>query len=135
MNYSRTLCGCCIFLFITACDTQTQIAPVKKLTEIKTRSIETPTNVSAVSQQSRPLLNLSIDDISFENRKNNENMFISDYYRIEKKSALFNELSRKQPEHNFNVSGELLTDKSVDETNDFLKSVNGIQINVQGSFN
>ena len=62
-------------------------------------------------------------------------MFISDYHRTEKNSALFNELSRKQPERSLILSGKLLTDKNVDETNDFLKSVNGIQINVQGSFN
>ena len=135
MNYSRTLCGCFIFLFIIACDTQTQITPVKKIAEIEIRSIETLIKVSAVSQQSRPLLNLSIDDISLENRKNNNDMFISDYHRTEKNSALFNELSRKQPENSLILSGELLTDKNIDETNDFLKSVNGIQINVQGSFN
>ena len=62
-------------------------------------------------------------------------MFISEYHSTGKNSALFNELSRKQPEHSLILSGKLLTDKNVDETNDFLKSVNGIQINVQGSFN
>ena len=135
MNYSRTLCSCLVFLFITACDSQAQITPVKKLTEIKLTPIETLTKVSTVPQQSRPLLNLSIDHISLENQKNTDDTFINDYVRTKNSSALFSDLKKKQPEHSLSISGELLIDKNVDESKDFLESVNGIKINVQGSFN
>jgi hypothetical protein len=155
MNYPGTFCCCLIFLFITACETQDQVATINKSTEIKSSSIETPAKVNAVPKQSiavpkqsiavpkqsiavpkqsRELLNLSINDISLK-KNHSGDRFIIGSIRSEKNSTLFNELSRKQPENGFNISGELLTDKSVDETNDFLDSVDGIHIELHGKFN
>jgi len=86
-------------------------------------------------QQPSKLRYLSIDDISFENEINKDEMFVNKDRHTEKRSALFNVLKKKQTEHGLNFSGKLLTDKNANETTDLLKLVNGIQINVQGSFN
>jgi len=145
MNYFKTLCCCFIYLFITACNIQAHVAPINKFQAqtariektavIKTTAIKAPAEVSAVQAQSKPPLNLSINDVTFDNQKNNDAMLFNDNDGTENNSALFDELSKKNPDRRLKVRGELLTDKSVGETDDIIKSVNGIQINVQGKFN
>ncbi|MCG6937396.1 MAG: hypothetical protein LJE83_04395 [Gammaproteobacteria bacterium] len=108
---------------------------IKKLTAIKPAPVERPAKASTVPQQSSKLLFLSIDDISFENEIKNDDMFSNEHRHTEKNSALFNALKKKPTEHSLNFSGKLLTDKDADESIDLLKLVNGIQINVQGTFN
>lgn len=145
MNYFKTSCCLLIFLLITACGTQAQVVPTNKFQEqntlieknavIKTVAIKAPGEVSAVQEQSKPLLNLSINDIASNNQNNNEAMFINDNVGTENNSALFEELNKKNPDRRLKLSGRLLTDKNEYETKYLLKSVNGIQVSVQGKFN
>jgi len=155
MNYPRTFFSCLVFLFITACDTSVQTAPTKKtsevksteakvaevkITEVKTTEVEAisiaiPDTVIVEQEEIRPPLNLSIGDVSFENKKNVDHMLITDYDHTEKNSALFNDLTRKRQERNVNLSGEVLTTKSLVEIReDPLLSVDGIQLKVQAGF-
>lgn len=141
-------------LLITACDIQETLAPENKITESNPAEmkpgeiyqgeidegqiIPAPVDISlqqgASSQPSRTPLNLSIDDIALEDQSD-DNIFFNDSGHAEKNSILFDELSKKQPAGNLSLSGELLTDENEYETKDLLKSVDGIHINVQGSFN
>ncbi len=139
MNYFQIFFNCLIFLFITACDTRVQTAPTEKTTEVKTTEVKTApiatsTKASAEPQEIRQPLNLSISDISFEDKKNDKDIFVNDSDLTEKNSALFNQLSKKRPGSGVNLSGELLTDENADETQDIRQSVDGMQINVKGDF-
>ena len=79
-----------------------------------------------VDQPPKTKLDLSLDNISTEEENNNNEPL------IEKNSALFNKLSEKQTESELSVSGKLYTDKTKDK--DYLQSVDGAQINIQGNF-
>ena len=135
MNYPREFFTGFIFLIIAACDTQVQTPPVKKHTEIIPVPIEEHAIVDTVPQGAKPVLNLSIDNISGENVIDNDDLFFSDNVRVDESSDLFKVISKKPPESSIYLSGELLTDENADDETDFLESVDGIQIEIQGSFN
>lgn len=140
MYYFRTLCSCFIYLFITACNTQGHTAFVEKRTELEAAPIESPEKVHVVSQQvapqqARPKLDLSIDNLSFDDKKNSGDLFIYNKVRAAESSDLFDRINKKQHESGINFSGELLTNKNVDETSGLLNSLDGVQIEVQGRFN
>jgi len=134
MNHCRILSSCFICLFIAACDTQEQNTAVEKTTE----STETTENKAApekiITKKARPALNLSIDNLTIENQTKNDNSFIQEKAPIEKNSALFETLNKGQTEANINLSGELLTDEDKIENKEYLDSVDGVQINIEGNF-
>ena len=144
MNYSTTLFSGLVILFIAACDTQDQFVPEEKITESQTEEkksteLDMPTSdvsvqESSMSHSSRPPLNLSIDDITLQDQTDDMDRLFNDHDGTEKNSKLFDELNRKQPASSFSLSGELLTDENEYETKDLLKSVDGIHIKVQDSF-
>ena len=82
--------------------------------------------ITAVDQPEKIKLDLSLDNISTEKESNNNEPL------IEKNSALFEKLSDNKTEAEISVSGKLYTDKTKDK--DYLKSVDGAQINIQGNF-
>lgn len=129
MIYSRILRACFICLFIAACDTQEQTTPVEKTTEIKTAPEKTTT------QKTRPVLNLSLDNIPIEHQNNDDNIFNKDKEPTEKNSALFETLGKDQTISNINLNGKLLTDKNKLENKEYLESVDGVQVNIEGNFN
>ena len=127
MIYCRILYTCITCLLITACDPQEPTTPVEKTPEIKAVP-------NAVPEKAKPALNLSIDSDFLEPQKDNSDMLINNAVPTEKDTNLFNTLNKEQAEPSINVSGEFLTDKNADEETDVLKSVDGIQIEIKGSF-
>lgn len=69
-------------------------------------------------------------------RQNNDDDFLNtDKYASEKNTTLFKKLSKNQIEPRTNLSGNIITDKDKFANKDYLDSVEGMQINIEGSFN
>lgn len=128
MTYFRILTSLFISLFIAACDTQQPPAPVDKTTEIKTAPQET------VPEKPSPPLDLSIDNIPVVTQQNNDELFLKENEPTEENSALFNTLSKEQPESSTGISGKFFTDEAKLENKEYLDSIEGVQINIQGEF-
>jgi hypothetical protein len=146
MNYFIIFFSGLVFLCITACDTQVQTEPPKKMTEASTADVKTteiktvpvvaPAKVTPEPKKVLPPLKLSIGDISLEDKKNNGTVFLNDSDRTEKNSALFDRLNKKGSESKkLNLSGEVLTDKNEVENQPLIQKVDGLQINVEAGFN
>ena len=134
MIYSRTLNICLICLSVAACTPQQQTAAVNKTTEITTvpeiTAKQEPTTITT-----RPAINLSIDSMPVERQNNDDDFLNTDKYASEKNTTLFKKLSKNQIEPRTNLSGNIITDKDKFANKDYLDSVEGMQINIEGSFN
>jgi len=143
MNVYKVPCCCFILLFITACDSQAQIAslnivqeqtlPIKETTVSRVIVTEKTALASVANSDFRQPLNLSIDDVVVEDKADYD-VVVFNADADDNNSALFDGLNRKYPDRRLKLSGELLTDENEYETKDILKSVNGVQINLQGKF-
>ena len=122
MIYFKFLSACFICLFIAACDTQQPPSPLIQTTEPQTAPEDT-----------RPPLDLSIDNIRIE-QPNTNAVFLNDKTATEENSELFKTLSKDQTEANIDISGKLLTDAEKLENKEYIDAVEGVQINVEGSF-
>jgi len=87
-----------------------------------------------VAQKVRPKLNLSIDNISLDDDKGDASFLNSEGLNAEENSALFNTLNQKHREPDTNLSSEFLTDENADEETNYLKTIDGLRIEVQGNF-
>ena len=134
MIYSRTLNICLICLSVAACNPQQQTASVIKTTEITTVNEITAKQIPTPII-SRPTINLSIDSMPVERQNNDDDFLNTDKYASEKNTTLFKKLNKNQIEPRINLSGNLITDKDKVENKDYLDSVEGMQINIEGSFN
>ena len=123
MIYSRTLITCLISLLIIACESQQPTTPIKKTTAIK-----------PAPQQPTPALDLSIDNIPVEPQNNNDDIFIKEKTPTKENSDLFKTLSKDQAESSIKFSGKLFTDEEKIENKEYLESVEGVQINIEGEF-
>lgn len=85
--------------------------------------------------KARQALNLSIDSISVDQQRNDDNTFDEDIALKENNSALFETLSRNKVDDEINVSGKLITDENKLANKEYLDSIDGLQINIEGSFN
>jgi len=137
---SRFFYTCLVFLSLSACDTQKLNSAVNKPVEIKgakivAPSITVPDKVTVEPQVTTKPLNLSIDKTYLYYQKNNEGMLINNNSPAEANSALYNKLIQKPAESDISISGQLLTDKNADKATDYLKTVEGLQINIEGRFN
>ena len=123
-------------LIITACDTQDQTVPIDTPIEKNTESKITPKTApeKTTEVKVRPALKLSIDDIPVEYQNKNETIYFKDEASAEKNSALFEKLNKASTEDNINLSGKLLTDENKLDNKEYLDSVDGLQINIEGSF-
>jgi len=134
MHFLRVCLTFHVFLIIVACNMQEKVSSVENKAEI----ISTPTQsydiVNTVPQKDPPALNLSIDSLIDKGKTNDDRSFINNNVHTEENSALFNTLNKKHAESEFNISGELLTDKNADDEVGFIKSVDGIQIDIRGNF-
>ena len=97
--------------------------PVKKTNETKT-----------VPQEIKPILDLSIDNIPVEHQQNNNELFLKEKEPTEENSALFETLSKDPSEPKIDLSAKLLTDEEKIENRQYLESVEGVQINIEGKF-
>ena len=128
MISSRTLSTCLICLFIVACDGQEQTETIDKITDIKAAPEKT------TQQKPRTALNLSIDNISIDNHGNDNDIFDLDKEPAEIRSDTFETLSRGQTEPDINLNGKLLTDEEKIDNKEYLDSIDGLRINIEGSF-
>jgi len=131
---------------LAACDGQEQTEAINKTTEViskPTEVISKTTEVKIVPEQAteksiqqkpRPALNLSVDNLSIEHQGKDENIFTIDKEPTETQSDLFETLSKAKTESDVNVSGKLLTDEEKIDNKEYLDSVEGLQINIEGSF-
>ncbi|MCK5395753.1 MAG: hypothetical protein KAJ32_07160 [Gammaproteobacteria bacterium] len=128
MLHSRILNVFFICLFISACESQEQTTPVEKTTVIKAAPEKTTT------EKPMRVLNLSIDNISSDDQRKNDDIFLKDNVPTEKNSALFETLNKVPAENSVNLSGKLLTDNNKLENKEYLESVDGVQIKIEGNF-
>ncbi|MCW8831214.1 MAG: hypothetical protein OQK32_06815 [Gammaproteobacteria bacterium] len=112
-----------ICLFITACDSQQPPAPIEKNTKPQSAPVEP-----------RPALDLSIDNITTEPQQNNNALFIKENEATEANSVLFKTLSKNRTKDKIKLSGKFLTDEEKLENSEYLDSVEGMQINIEGEF-
>ena len=139
MSHSRILSTCLICLFIAACNTQEQTTAVKKTTETRTvPEIATPEitakdKVSAV--KTRSVLNLSTDNIPVEHQGNGDDIFNKEKDSKATNSALFETPGKDKTEPRIHFSGKLFTNEAKLDNKQYLDSVEGVQINIEGSFN
>ncbi len=85
--------------------------------------------------KARPAINLSVDNMHIDHHINNNNFVNTGKEPTEKNNALFETLSKNHIESKINLSGKLLTDEDKVENKEYLQSVNGVQINIEGNFN
>ena len=129
----RTLSTCLICLFFAACDGQEQTETINKTTEVirkpsdivsKTTEVKTAPEQATkkpIQQKPRPVLNLSVDNISLDHKENNDDIFNIGKEPTETHSDTFKTLSRDQTEHDINVSGKLLTDEEKIDNEEYLE--------------
>ena len=127
MKQFQILKTCLICLFIAACDTQEQTTPIKKAAEIQTAPEK------SAPQIAKPTLDLSIDNIAIEHPSNGA-IFLNNKIPTEKNSELFETLNKEQAEANIDISGKIYTDEEKLKDKEYLDSVEGVQINVEGKF-
>ena len=128
MISSRTLSTCLICLFIVACDGQEPTETIDKITDIKTAPEKT------AQQKPRQALNLSIDNIAIDNHGNDDDIFDLAKDSAEIRSDTFETLSRDQTKPDIDLSGKLLTDEEKIDNKEYLDSIDGLRINIEGSF-
>lgn len=155
MIHSRIFSLSLFCLFVAACNTQEQaaavkqtadikttpekIAPVKKTIEIKTvpekKAPEIIAKQKTTTIKTRPAINLSIDNMHVDHHIDNDNFLNTGTEPNENNNSLFKTLSKNKIEPKINLSGKLFTDEDKLENKEYLKSVDGVQINIEGSFN
>ncbi len=144
MIHSRILSIGLICLFIAACNTQEQALPVKKTTEkiIVPEKVETEKVVSGKTAEqkpatikTRPILNLSIDNMHVDQHINDDNFLNTGKAPAENNNTLFKTPGKNQIEPRINLSGKLFTDEEKVKNKEYLDSVDGVQINIEGNFN
>lgn len=139
MIHLRTLNICLFCLSVAACNTHEQTAPVKNTAEIKTAPVKTApeiiTKEKATAIKVRPAINLSIDNMHIDKHINDDNFLNAGIEPTDNNSALFETLGESQIKRKINLSGKLLTDEDKIDNKEYLESVDGVQINIKGSFN
>lgn len=139
MSHSRILSTCLICLFIAACNTQGQTAAVKNPTETRTvAEIAAPEKIAkdkTSAVKTRLALNLSTDNIPVEQQENGNDIFNKEKDSKATNSALFETLGKDKTEPRIHFSGKLFTDETKLDNKQYLESVEGVQLNIEGSFN
>jgi len=134
MRHSRILSICLICLSVAACNTQEQAVHVQITDKIKTAPEKTATQ-KPTTVKARPAINLSIDDMHIDHHIDDDNFLNTGKEPTKKNNTLFEILGKNQIERKINLSGKLLTDEDKVENKEYLESVDGVQINIEGSFN
>jgi hypothetical protein len=129
---------CLISLFLSACDTQGLNTSVEKATETKaTPEITTHEKIpetKASTLKIRHPMKLSID-LPVDSQANNKNILSAGGEPIEESNTLFRMPHKNNIEPGINLSGKVFTDDNKLENKDYLNSLDGVQINIKGSFN
>ena len=139
MIHSRIFSICLICLSVSACNTQEQALPVKNTTEtiiVPQKAVpEKIANQKPVTMKTRPILNLSIDNMHVDQHINDDNFLTTGKEPAENNNTLFKTPGKNQIEPRINLSGKVFTDEEKVKNKEYLDSVDGVQINIQGNFN
>jgi hypothetical protein len=119
---------------IVACEAQEKTSLVKNKPQIVSVPVKLHERIKPMPKQVKPVLDLSIDSIINKDKTNSDALSINNSIHVEENSALFNTLNKKHAESKLNLSGEFLTDKNADDGTSYIKSVDGLQIDIQGNF-
>ena len=129
---------CLISLFLTACDTQGQNTPVGKATEMKTAPEKTVheeiAETKASTLKKRQPMKLSID-LPVDSQLSNKNILSAGSEPTEGSNSLVSTPHKTNVDPGINLSGKVFTDDNKLENKDYLNSLDGVQINIKGSFN
>lgn len=130
---------CLISLYISACDTQGLNTPVVNATEKKLApeiaEHEKIVETKASTLKKRQPMKLSIDDLTVDSQVRNENSLSagSEPTEVNNSSSVMSHKNNADPR--INLSGKVFTDEDRLENKDYLNSLDGVQINIKGSFN
>ena len=129
---------CLISLYVSACDTQGLNTPVGKATEMKMApEITAPEKIAetkASTLKKRQPMKLSID-LPVDSQVENENFLSAGSEPTEGNNSLFGTPHKNNTDPGINLSGKVFTDDNKLENKDYLNSLDGVQINIKGSFN
>jgi len=139
MIHPRILSTCLICLSVAACNTQEQALPVKNTTETiivpQKAAPEKIADQKPATMKTRPILNLSIDNMHVDQHINDDNFLTTGKEPAENNNTLFKTPGKNQIEPRINLSGKVFTDEEKVKNKEYLDSVDGVQINIQGNFN
>ena len=139
MKNSGIISICLISFYISACNTQAQNTPVAKASEMKiSPEITAHENVektNASTLENRGPIKLSIDRLPFDYQTDNEKFLNSSSEPSEEKNRLFETPQNNNADPDIKLSGKVFTDNDRLENKDYLNSLDGVQINIKGSFN
>ena len=129
---------CLISIYLSACDTQGLNTPVGKAIEMKAppeiTAHEKIAETEASTLKKRPPMKLSID-LPVDPQVQNENFLSAGSEPTEGSTSLFRAPQKNNADPGINLSGKAFTDDNKLENKDYLNSVDGVQINIKGSFN
>jgi hypothetical protein len=135
MKILAKLSICLLGLSITACDTGSQSTGSDAQTVARLLP-EATVSASKKQQDSvaRQVLNLTIDS-DLDNQEDGAINFDADERFIDEANPLADQLNHKNANAGVKLSGKLFTDDTKLENREYLDSVNGLQLNIEGSFN
>jgi hypothetical protein len=136
MTHTRFYSTCLFCLFVAACSRHEDPAQKDAINGIRPTPDKTVTEktVTTNTATTRQELDLSLDNISIENEVNHDRVFNTRREATENDNALFNTLSKSHREDDIRLTGNLLTDEDKLDEEEYLDSVDGLQINIKGSF-
>ena len=138
MKYPGILSICLISFYLSACDTQSLNEPVGKATEMKIAPEKTVheeiAETKASTLKKRQPMKLSID-LPVDSQVENENFLSAGSEPTEGNNSLFGTPHKNNTDPGINLSGKVFTDDNKLENKDYLNSLDGVQINIKGSFN
>lgn len=142
MNYPitinhRTILGICLLcISVSACNEQEQSTPVEKSAAMEAAPVisrhENIVEENKVTPKNRPI-NLSIDGLHDDHQLHNKNFLNTESQPMENNNIPGTSDNNKT-KPGINLSGKLFTDDDKLESKDYLNSVDGLQINIEGRF-
>ncbi len=138
MKNPGILSVCLISLYLSACDTQGLNTPVGKAIEIKATpeitAHEKIAETEASTLKQKHPMKLSID-LPVDSQVQNKNFLSAGSEPTEGNNSLFSAPKKNNADPGINLSGKVFTDDNKLENKDYLNSLDGVQINIKGSFN
>ena len=83
----------------------------------------------------KPALNLSIDDLPIAHQIHDDDFLNTVKEPKEKNNTLLKTLSKNRTESSITFSGKLFMDEDKFDNEEYLDSIDGLQINIEGKFN
>ncbi len=137
MNHPAILGVFLLCISVSACNKQEQNTAIEKTAVIEAAPVIPKHEKSAEEKngtvKSRPAINLSIDDIHADHQLQKKNFLNTERQPMENNN-IPGTSHKNKTEPGINLSGKLFTNEDKLETKDYLNSVDGLQINIEGKF-